>query len=168
MDVESGIEALEDNIDGYGDITNVDVDCTDTKPIENIPVIPPPTPTNFGLPPSKSNLHKQTSDQRKSYIFNCSMYILTFFLVINFILFPNSNIWNGFLLGIWFFCFVNNIKQWILDNYFSDGEPQKASIFQLKKSAAGPNTYTIPSVKEHTPLKKYEVNILLLCYLRSE
>lgn len=71
-------------------------------------------------------------------------------------LFPNSNVWMGFLLGLWFFSLINNLKQWLLDNYFSEWEP-KRSYFQLKNTNDIPITYTIPSVKEHTPMKKYEV-----------
>ncbi|KAM3964562.1 testis-expressed protein 2 [Aphomia sociella] len=155
MDVESGIEALEDTLEGFGDITHVETDNRQgTKPIESSHTQPPPTPTNFGLPPSKSNLKLQDPKQ-KTYFMKFSMYFLTFLLLVNYVLFPNSNIWNGFLLGIWFFCFTSNLKQWLLDNYFSD-EPYKASFFQLKNNSATPATYTIPSVKEHTPLKKYE------------
>ncbi|KAG6445868.1 hypothetical protein O3G_MSEX004134 [Manduca sexta] len=156
MEVESGVEALEDNMDGFGDITNLDTDCQNIRPTESNPVQPPPTPTNFGLPPSKTNLQKLKDDNPKSYFFNFSMYFLTFLLFLNYILFPNSNIWNGFLLGIWFFCFASNLKHWLLDNYFSDWEPQKGSFFQLKRSSTMPAAYTIPSVKEHRPLKKYE------------
>lgn len=156
MEVESGVEALEDNIDGFGDIpSNVDGSLSYTKPSQNEPNNPPPTPMNIGLPPSKSNLHKKQEAEPKTYFLNFTMYFLTFLLFLNYIFFPNSNIWNGFLLGIWFFCFANNLKQWLLDNFFSD-EPQKGSFFQLKRSSAMPATYTIPSVKEHRPLKKYE------------
>lgn len=157
MDVESGIEALEDTIDGYGDISNVETENLQknkTRSTEYSPSQPPPTPTNFGLPPSKSNAKSKEPNQ-KTYFLKFSMYFLTFLLLINYVLFPESNIWNGFLLGIWFFCFASNLKQWLLDNYFSD-EPNRGSFFQLKNSSAVPTAYTIPSVKEHTPLKKYE------------
>lgn len=157
LDVESGIEALEDNIDGFGDITSCDtIGFENTKPYEPSPS-PPPSPTNSGLPPSKTNLQNQNNPNRpKTYFFNFTMYLLTFLLLVNYMLFPNSNIWNGFLLGIWFFCFASNAKHWLLDNYFSDWEPQKGNFFQLKRSSTTPITYTIPSVKEHRPLKKYE------------
>ncbi|KAJ0177113.1 hypothetical protein K1T71_007122 [Dendrolimus kikuchii] len=157
MEVESGIEALEDNIDGFGDIpSNIERNLPSDSPIENIPSHPPPTPTNFGLHPSKSNLQKKKEIEPKTYFLNFSMYFLTFMLLVNYILFPYSNIWNGFLLGIWFFCFASNFKHWLLDNFLSEGDPQKGSYFQLKRSSATPAAYTIPSVKEHRPMKKYE------------
>lgn len=114
------------------------------------------SPTNFGLPPSKNNLLKdEASKKPKTYFLKFSMYLLTIFLLLNCILFPNCNVWNGFLLGIWCFYFASTLKEWVLDNYFSD-EPRKG-FFQLNRSNSIPFTYTIPSVKEHTPLKKYEV-----------
>lgn len=158
LDVESGIEALEDTMDGFGDVTNLPPTYQNTRPSDTMPNQLPPTPTNFGLPPSKSNLQKSKFPASKTYILNFTMYFLTVFLIINYFLFPNSNVWNGFLLGIWFFCLASNVKHWLLDNYFSHWEPQKGSILQLKKSRAMPAAYTIPSVKEHQPLKKYEVS----------
>ncbi|XP_073945152.1 uncharacterized protein isoform X2 [Choristoneura fumiferana] len=158
MEVESGVEALEDtNIDFYGDISPLSKDIPD-KPTEILPqrVQQPLTPTNFNLPPSNNNLRKpETAKITKHYFLNYSMYILTFLVVVNYILFPNSNVWNGFLMGLWVFCFASNLKQWTLDNYFSDNDPGP-SFFQLKRSSAMPPTYTIPSVKEYRPLKKYE------------
>ncbi|XP_045772138.1 testis-expressed protein 2 [Maniola jurtina] len=154
LEVESGVEALEDTIDAFGDQVETDIE----NRTQNSDVIrPPPTPTNFGLPPSKNNLLKEESTRKpkKVYLFKFSMYLLTIFLIINFLLFPNCNIWNGFWLGIWFFCFISNVKDWVLDNYFSEWEPRK-TFFQLKNTNTVPFAYTIPSVKEHRPLKKYE------------
>lgn len=157
MEVESGIEALEDSIDGFGDIPiNLDRSLPSENPTENIPNHPP-TPTNFSLPPSKSSLQKKKVIEPKTYFLNFTMYFLTFLLLVNYILFPSSKIWNGFLLGIWFFCFASNLKCWLLDNFLSEGDPQKGSYFHLKRSNVITAAYTIPSVKEHTPLKKYEV-----------
>ncbi|XP_072932096.1 testis-expressed protein 2-like isoform X2 [Epargyreus clarus] len=157
MEVESGVEALEDTIDAFGDMTPINTD-TNKKPVD--PTFPQPIPTNlptnFGLPPSRNNFHTPEKDKKeKTYFLNFFMYFLTFLLVVNYLLFPNSNVWNGFLLGLWFFCFAGNLKQWLLDNYFSEWEPRKG-FFQLKKSSTMPMTYTIPSVKEHRPMKKYE------------
>ncbi|XP_075973368.1 testis-expressed protein 2 isoform X2 [Anticarsia gemmatalis] len=157
MEVESGIEALEDTIDGFGDIqNNIDTQCPRASPIEMEHVPPPPTPNNFGFPPSRNNLKKPSNtDQPKQYFFNFSMYFLTFLVFMSHFLFPNWNIWNGFILGLWFFCFSSNLKSYVLDTFFSDSD-QKPSLMQLKRSSAMPPTYTIPVVKEHKPLKKYE------------
>lgn len=161
LDVESGIEALEDTMDGFGDVTNIPPTFLNNKPSDNTPNQSPPTPTNFGLPPSKSNLKSSKSHNSKTYFLNFTMYFLTIFLIINYFLFPNSNVWNGFLLGIWFFSLASSLKHWLLDNYFSHWEPQKGSIFQLKRSSAMPAAYTIPSVKEHQPMKKFEVSLIV-------
>ncbi|CAH0579106.1 unnamed protein product [Chrysodeixis includens] len=157
MEVESGIEALEDTIDGFGDIHNVDPHFQSTKPVETEPLPSPHHPhTTFGAPPNKSNtkLPHATTGARK-YFFNFSMYFLTFLIFFNYLLFPNSNVWNGFVLGLWFFCFTSNLKCWVLDTYFGE-ETKSATLLQLKRSSAMPPTYTIPSVMEHRPIKKYE------------
>ncbi|XP_038212158.1 testis-expressed protein 2 isoform X2 [Zerene cesonia] len=158
LEVESGIEALEDTIDAFGDVNPMDnIYQNNTTEIRANPPTPVTTPANFGLPPSKSNLIKNESQKKtKGSFFSYTMYFLTIFLVLNYVLFPNANIWNGFLLGIWFFYFVSNVKQWFLDNYFSEWEPSASSFFQLKRTSVQPLAYTIPSIKEHTPLKKYE------------
>lgn len=128
--------------------------------MESEPMQTTHTPTSFGLPPSKSNIkNPRNSNKPKTYFLNFSMYFLTFLIFVNYFLFPNSNIWNGFVLGLWFFCFTSNLKSWLLDNYFSESEPRSATLLQLKRSSAMPTTYTIPSVKEHRPMKKYEVSI---------
>lgn len=164
LEVESGVEALEDTIDAFGDVNQADSDLQnrtqDTDAIRH----PQTAPANFGLPPSKNNLLKEESDKKpkKVYFFKCSMYLLTIFLIVNYLLFPNCNLWNGFLLGIWFFCFLSNVKAWVLDTYFSDWEPRKLGSYQLNRSSVMPLAYTIPSVKEHTPLKKYEVRIIII------
>lgn len=160
LDVESGIEALEETIEGFGDVTNKPISFQNDKPPESSPNSSPPTQTNFGLPPSKSNL-KNNPLECKKYFLNFTMYFLTVFLIINYVLFPKSNVWNGFLLGIWCFSLASCLKHWLLDNYFSHWEPQKGRIFQLKRSSAIPAVYTIPSVKEHQPLKKYEVSFII-------
>lgn len=161
MEVESGIEALEDNLDGFGVVPNTNIECPQIKPQEHI-TAPTLMPSNFGLPPSKSNLYKPNNVEQKSYFFNFTMYFLTFLLFLNYVLFPNAHAWNGFLLGIWFFCLGSNLKNWLLDNYFSDNDNQKKPFIQLKRSSAMPPTYTIPSVKEHRPLKKYEVKLFFI------
>lgn len=166
MEVESGIEALEDTIDGYGDIHNIETPYQKTNPMDTEPVDSPPTPNNFGFPPSRNNLKEpKKDDSPKCYFFNFSMYIFTFLVCVNYLLFPNSNIWNGFLLGLWFFCFSSNLKSYLLDTFFTDSD-QKPSAFQMKRSSALPPTYTIPVVKEYRPLKKYEVSYILELYLR--
>ncbi|XP_052740221.1 testis-expressed protein 2 [Bicyclus anynana] len=155
LEVESGVEALEDTIDAFGDVNQVETDILNrTQDTESRP---PSAPANFGLPPSKNNLHKEnpSKNSKKTYIFTFSMYFLTIFLIINYLLFPNCNIWIGFWLGIWFFCLVGNVKDWVLDTYFSE-DTRKTGLLQLKRTSAVPFTYTIPSVKEHRPLKKYE------------
>nr|XP_026488194.1 testis-expressed protein 2 isoform X1 [Vanessa tameamea] len=156
LEVESGVEALEDTIDAFGDLNQIETDIhsqkRDSSLLQPIPTSPP---SNFGLPPSKSNLHKEEpTKKQKAYFLKFSMYLLTIFLLINYILFPNCQIWNGFLLGIWFFCLASNLKEWLLDNYCSD-EPRRG-FFQLNRTSSVPFTYTIPSVKEHRPIKKYE------------
>nr|CAB3515735.1 unnamed protein product [Spodoptera littoralis] len=119
-------------------------------------LIPPPlTPANFGSPPSKNNMKAPKTSTNSSYFFNFFMYFLTFLIFISYILFPNSNIWNGFVLGLWFFCFMSNLKSWVLDTYFSDTD-SGSKLYQLRRSSAMPPPYTIPSVKEHRPIKKYE------------
>ncbi|CAH0719469.1 unnamed protein product, partial [Brenthis ino] len=154
LEVESGIEALEDTIDAFGDVNQIEADESKT-PLDTGVTQPAQSPSNFGLPPSKNNLHKdESSTKPKAYFFKFSMYFLTIFLLINYLLFPNSNAWNGFLLGIWFFYFSSCLKEWLLDTYFTD-EPRKG-YFQLKRNNTLPFTYTIPSVKEHRPLKKYD------------
>ena len=162
LEVESGIEALEDTIDAFGGVGQTNEN--DTKNPSEPGANPPPlqiNPSNFGLPPSKSNLHKEESDKKlKSYFLTFTMYFLTIFLLVNYLLFPNSNAWNGFLMGIWVFYLVSSFKEWILDTYFTDDT--RRGFFQLKKSNGAPFTYTIPSVKEHRPLKKYEVRMLRL------
>ncbi|XP_053608134.1 testis-expressed protein 2 isoform X2 [Plodia interpunctella] len=158
LEVESGVEALEDTLDGYADVPHTEGE--DRNILQNADKTPPQlpsrdSPTSFGLPPSKTNItNSQEEIVPKTYFFTFSMYFLTFLLFFNFLLFPKWNIWNGFLLGLWFFSFFSICKQWLLDNYFSD-DP-KSSFFQMKRSSLTPLTYTIPSVKEHTPLKKYE------------
>lgn len=157
--MESGVEALEDTIDAFGDLNQIETDVKNQKRDDSSLGQPIATssPTNFGLPPSKNNLLKNEASMKpKTYFLKFSMYLLTIFLLLNYILFPNCNVWNGFLLGIWCFYFVSNLKEWVLDNYFSD-EPRKG-FFQLNRSNSIPLTYTIPSVKEHRPLKKYEVS----------
>ncbi|XP_045497711.1 testis-expressed protein 2 isoform X1 [Colias croceus] len=158
LEVESGIEALEDTIDAFGDVNPLDnLYQNNGTEIRANPPTPVTTPANFGLPPSKSNLIKSESQKKpKSTFISYTMYFLTIFLILNYFLFPNANIWNGFLLGIWVFYFVSNVKQWFLDNYFSEWEPKGSSFFQLKRTSVQPLAYTIPSIKEHTPLKKYE------------
>ncbi|CAH0701302.1 unnamed protein product [Spodoptera exigua] len=154
MEVESGIEALEDNIDGFGDIQNLDPQVSSGK--DQNPIPPPPTPANFGSPPSKNDMKTPKTNTKPNHFCNFFMYFLTFLIFISYVLFPNSNIWNGFVLGLWFFCFMSNLKSWVLDTYFSDVEPSSSKLLQLKRSSAMPATYTIPSVKEHRPIKKYE------------
>lgn len=114
---------------------------------------------DFNFPPSKNDLNKTNDTCRtRTNFFNCTMYFLTIFLLLNYILFPNANIWIGFLLGLWVFYFITCFKTWILDNYFSEWEP-KRSFYQFKQSNDTPVAYTIPPVKEHTPMKKYEVSL---------
>ncbi|XP_035432519.2 testis-expressed protein 2 isoform X2 [Spodoptera frugiperda] len=151
MEVESGIEALEDTIDGFGDIHNVEPQISSEKD----PLPPPFTPANFGSPPSKNDMKTPKTSTTSSYFFNFFMYFLTFLIFVSYFLFPNSNIWNGFVLGLWFFCFMSNLKSYVLDTYFSDAEPS-SKLYRLRRSSAMPPSYTIPSVKEHTPIKKYE------------
>ncbi|XP_026317528.1 testis-expressed protein 2 isoform X2 [Hyposmocoma kahamanoa] len=132
----------------------------DSKPAEENRTPPKEvssSPMNFGTPPSKKNTPTvDTSTSQKTLLFNFTLYILTFLIFISYFLFPESNIWNGFLLGIWCFYFASNFKQWLLDNYFCDWELKKDNFFQLKRSSAMPMTYTIPSIKEHKPIKKIE------------
>ncbi|XP_049868978.1 testis-expressed protein 2 isoform X2 [Pectinophora gossypiella] len=157
MEVESGIEALEDGIDGFGDTPQPDNDCPSyNKPIDFSPSQPLQTPASFGSPPGKANELKLLNGKPKKYFLTFPVYFLTFLLFINYILFPEYNIWNGFLLGLWSFYLGSIVKQWLTDTYFGEWEPYKGSFFQLKRSSAMPITYTIPSVKEHRPLKKYE------------
>ncbi|PZC82984.1 hypothetical protein B5X24_HaOG208851 [Helicoverpa armigera] len=156
MEVESGVEALEDTIDGYGEIHNVDPLVSSGKPMDTDPLPPPLSSANFGSPPSKNNIQSPQLSTKPSYFFNFSMYFLTFLIFISYVLCPNSNVWNGFVLGLWFFCFTSNLKSWLLDTYFSELDPKSSNLLQLKRSSAMPATYTIPSVKEHRPIKKYE------------
>lgn len=159
MDVESGIEALEDTMDDIG-VTYSPPISQPSVPLDTTTNRPPSTPNNFGIPPSQTNLkEKVTAAQPKIQILNLTMYILTCFLIVNYFLFPDCDSWNGFLLGVWFVYLASNIKNWVLDNFFSDREPVG---IQLKRSSAIPAMYTIPSVKEHKPLKKYEVGQLTL------
>lgn len=156
MEVESGIEALEDTIDGFGDIQNIDTQCKD-NPIDSEHIQPPPTPVNnFSFIPSKNNIKTVTkTDEPKHYFLNVTMYFLTFLICVNYVVFPNSRSWNGFVLGLWFFCFWSNLKNYLLDTFFTDSD-QKPGLLQLKRSTAVTPTYTIPVVKEHRPMKKYE------------
>ncbi|CAG9584467.1 unnamed protein product [Danaus chrysippus] len=151
IEIESGVEALEDTIDAFGDANQIEME--DNKRTTETPTNQANT-SNFGQPPNKNNIHKD--EPKKNYFFKFSMYFLTIFLFVNYVLFPNSNIWNGFLLGIWFFCFATNVRDWLMDNYFRDWEPRKGGFFQLKQSATLPFIYTIPTIKEHKPLKKFE------------
>ncbi|CAK1595981.1 unnamed protein product [Parnassius mnemosyne] len=158
IEIESGVEALEDTIDAFGDVTQLESAETPVKkPLELAATESPIPTTDFNFPPSKNDLHNtKPSDKPKSTPFTFTMYFLTIFLIVNYFLFPKSDIWIGFLLGIWVFCFTSYCKHWFLDNYFSEWEPGKSSYFQMKSSSAAPITYTIPSVKEHRPMKKYE------------
>ncbi|XP_068631680.1 testis-expressed protein 2 [Battus philenor] len=156
IEIESGVEALEDTIDAFGDVTQIESETPENKPPE-ISITPSPiAPMDLNFPPSKNGLpNTKESSNPKTSLFNLTIYFLTIFLLLNYILFPNSNIWIGFLLGLWVFCFGSNLKAWVLENYFTDWEP-KRSYFQLKHSNEVPVMYTIPSVKEHRPIKKYE------------
>ncbi|KPJ08217.1 Testis-expressed sequence 2 protein [Papilio machaon] len=158
VEIESGVEALEDTIDAFGDVTQLDSESHDSRPIEITSAIPQPlvAPMDFNFPPSKNGLNNTNDTSRtRTNFFNCTMYFLTIFLLLNYILFPNSNSWIGFLLGLWVFYFITCFKTWVLDNYFSEWEP-KRSFYQFKQSNDIPVAYTIPAVKEHTPMKKYE------------
>ncbi|XP_045535511.1 testis-expressed protein 2 [Papilio machaon] len=158
VEIESGVEALEDTIDAFGDVTQLDSESHDSRPIEITSAIPQPlvAPMDFNFPPSKNGLNNTNDTSRtRTNFFNCTMYFLTIFLLLNYILFPNSNSWIGFLLGLWVFYFITCLKTWVLDNYFSEWEP-KRSFYQIKQSNDIPVAYTIPAVKEHTPMKKYE------------
>ncbi|XP_047995603.1 testis-expressed protein 2 isoform X2 [Leguminivora glycinivorella] len=157
LEVESGVEALEDtNIDALGD-ANLYKDSGD-KPPPVLNILPctvqrPRTPTHIGSPPSKPNI---TTETPRNYFFNFTMYILTFLLIVNYFLFPNSHAWNGFLLGVWMFTFASNLKQWFLANYFSTDKEPRTSFFQFRRRSVVPYTYNIPNVKEHRPIKKHE------------
>ncbi|KAJ8730201.1 hypothetical protein PYW07_017239 [Mythimna separata] len=158
MEVESGVEALEDTIDSFGDIHNADpvVSSGKQQNLDSDPVPPPPN-MHFGPPPSKNNKKgNQKLPNKPNHFCSFSMYFLTFLILISFTLFPNSNVWNGFVLGLWFFCFTSSLKNWVLDTYCSEFEPKSNALIRLKRSSAMPPSYTIPSVKEHTPIKKYE------------
>lgn len=158
MEVESGVEALEDTLDGFNYDNNTEKDTPRDSAQDPFPTPQTVLPSNFGLPPSKSNLHKSEEPEKpKTYFFNLTMYIFTFLLFINFCFFPNASVWNGFILGLFCFYLASEAKSWVLDNYFSDAETSKVAFLTLKRSSAMPPTYTIPSVKEHRPLKKYEV-----------
>ncbi|XP_063618771.1 testis-expressed protein 2 isoform X1 [Cydia splendana] len=157
LEVESGVEALEDtNIDALGDVNLYKDSGEKNSPVLNIlpcTVQRPITPTNFGSPPSKNDI---TTETPRHYFFNFTMYILTFLLIVNYLLFPDSHAWNGFLLGVWTFTFGSNLKQWFLATYFSTAKEPRTSFFQFKRSSAVPYTYSIPNVKEHRPIKKHE------------
>ncbi|XP_041977923.1 testis-expressed protein 2 [Aricia agestis] len=153
LEVESGIEALEDTIDAFGDVTQLPESHRGT-PIEPkyIPSTPITAP-NFDFPLNRSA--KVEPVKNRTYFLKFSMYFLTIFLLISYIIFPNANVWNGFLMGVWFIVFTNNLKDWILDTYFTDSDTAKTGFFQVRST--NHLTYTIlPSVKEHRPLKKFE------------
>ncbi|CAH0397973.1 unnamed protein product [Chilo suppressalis] len=158
MDVESGVEALEDTLDAFGDVTNADADLQQNdKPLGSPPTPQPTITNNFGLPPSKNNLNKlQSPEKSKAYFFNFTMYFITIFVFVNYLLFPNCKLWNGFLLGIWIFYIASQLKTWVLENFFTDEESHRRPFLHIKRSSTIPPTYTIPSVQEHTPMKKYE------------
>lgn len=158
MEVESGIEALEDNLDGFCEINESDQPLFDGKPSDKDPSKRKDGHVTFGSPPSKNNMMDKKLTSKRNHFCSFTMYFLTFLIFISFILFPNSNVWNGFVLGLWFFCFTSTLKSWLLDTFFTEFEQSKPSMIQLKRSSAMPVSYTIPSVKEHTPIKKYEVS----------
>lgn len=83
MEVESGVEALEDTIDGYGEIHNVDPLVSSGKPMDTDPLPPPLSSANFGSPPSKNNIQSPQLSTKPSYFFNFSMYFLTFLIFIS-------------------------------------------------------------------------------------
>lgn len=86
------------------------------------------------------------------------MGLLTMLVLLSYVLLPNANTWNGFLLGLWIFNFLLEVKQWVLDTYFCEWDSDKNNFVKIKKNNSLFNpAYTIPSVKEHMPLKKYEV-----------
>ena len=158
MEVESGVEAFEDNLDGFGEINDTESPLSSGKPSDKENSKRQHSHVSFGPPPSKHDMKDKKSVSRPNHFSSFSMYFLTFLIFISFILCPNSNIWNGFVLGLWFFCFTSSLKSWILDTFFTEFEQSKPGLIQLKRSSSMPPSYTIPSVKEHTPIKKYEVS----------
>ncbi|XP_048482601.1 testis-expressed protein 2 isoform X1 [Plutella xylostella] len=161
LEVESGVEAFEDiDMDVIPDNSLLDEIEGGTRPANADLTLKPSTPTHFPyrLPQDNDKYNKPqtpTVDQ-KTYLFSCTLYILTFLLLLNYTIFPNSYLWNGFLLGMWFFYFLSSLKQYVLDTYFTDRDDDPP-YFKLKKNKIPePVSYTIPSVKEHRPLKKYE------------
>lgn len=159
MDVESGVEALEETVDAFADVTTIFPVIHSDKPVETPQSQPSQAPTNFGLPPSQTNLKENNLSSPKTQFLNLTIYILACVLILSYICFPDHNSWNGFLFGICFVYLVGNLKDWIYDNYLSDRDSQ---IFRVKRNNGISTTYTIPSVKEHTPLKKYEVSMQIL------
>lgn len=164
LEVESGVEAFEDiDMDVIPDNSLLDEIEGGTRPANADLTLKPSTPTHFPyrLPQDNDKYNKPqtpTVDQ-KTYLFSCTLYILTFLLLLNYTIFPNSYLWNGFLLGMWFFYFLSSLKQYVLDTYFTDRDDDPP-YFKLKKNKIPePVSYTIPSVKEHRPLKKYEVRV---------
>lgn len=165
IEVESGVEALEEsNIDVFGDISQDISDGSllgskDKSPIKRLPSRIPFTPNrnNENKPPEKS-------EKPKTYFFTFFMSFLTIVFIISYILFPRSHLWNGFVLGLLVYYIMSVLKQWVLDTYFCEWESDKSSFFQVKRSNIAPITFTIPSVKEHRPLKKYEVCIAYYIY----
>lgn len=164
MDVESGIEALEESHADILDIPPPDLSSTPQPPNEPPPPYIEPITTSFSSPPNKNNSPKmqlKSVQKARAYFFNFFMALLTVFLLLSYALFPNADMWNGFLLGLWIFNLLAELKQWVLDTYFCEWDSDKNNFVQNKKTNVLFNpVYTIPSVKEHRPLKKYEVFFL--------
>lgn len=162
LDVESGVEALEE--------TNMEIlterdapDCDINLPNSNKqsePLPPYVVYTDHSCqPPTKNNKLKLDDNpkQPKQSLFTFCIYFLVFLIVASYAIFPNANMWNGFLYGILFVTVIINTKRWLLENYFKESD--EPGFFQVKKSSGAPTTFTIPSVKEYKPIKKYEVSV---------
>lgn len=167
LDVESGVEALEGT---HLDVNETEGETNETNKENNSESKQPyiqKIPSNFSTPPNKNVPNEKIPNKRKTYFINFFMTLLTVILFISYIFLPNSNLWIGFVLGLWMFYFMSELKHYILDTYFCDWDSDQNNVYQFKKNTDLTQTiYTIPSIKEHRPLKKYEVCFFKpSCYL---
>lgn len=154
MDVESGVEAVEEP---PSDIVNMPTQQNNISHENNEPQQPSIKliPSTITATPNKkfSQLEKTKGPM---HFINFMMIFLTFILLISYLCFPNSNSWNGFVFGLWVFYFLSECKRYVLDTYFCDWETDKSTFYKAKRNTLPSTFYTMPSVKEHRPLKKHE------------
>ncbi|CAH2037700.1 unnamed protein product, partial [Iphiclides podalirius] len=74
IEIESGVEALEDTIEVFGDISQQNSDTPEKKPSEFTITQSPIAPTDFNFPPSRNDLHSsELPNKPKAVLFTYTM-----------------------------------------------------------------------------------------------